>query len=279
MLRKITVALLLSLLLTPYAPAQSGVTNYYVATTGNDANTCLSIATPCLTLQAAWNKIAVANYGIGGAQLNIVDGTYTDALVINGTWAGAGPLSIVGNCSTPGNVILSPSGTSNITVTNAFVSISCLELRNISGGFAELRALSGSDVTISNIRFGTTDGDMMQADGGKIRAPNTVYSIVGNMGSHGHSFGHGLIEISNTVVTLIGTPAIGNFFFGVNDATINFTSSSFVGTGATGLRFLVHFKGRFNTNGAASLTYLPGTVNGILGPDGSYDFFFVGNTP
>lgn len=256
------------------------LTNYYVATTGNDGNSCLTVALPCLTLQGAWNKIAIANYGANGAQLNIADGTYTGALVINGAWSGAGPLSIVGNCATPGNVILSPSGTSNITVTNAFVSVSCMELRNLSGGFAELLAMSGGDITFSNIRFGTTDGDQMQAAGGKIHGSG-AYSIVGNMGSHGHARLRGLIDINNAVCTLPAGVTITNYFFGINDASVHFTSSSFAGAGAgtasTGLRALVHNSGGFDSGGVFTLTSLPGTGAVQLDASGRYDSFYVGD--
>lgn len=250
--------------------------NYYVATTtGNDSNSCLTAALPCQTLQAAWNKMAVANHGAAGAQLNIADGTYTNGLVINGAWNGAGPLSIVGNCTSPGNVVLAPSGVVNIIVTNAFVNVSCLELRNLTGGLAELLASSGGDITFSNIRFGTTDGDQMQASGGKIHGSGP-YSIVGNMGSHGHSRYGGLIDINNATVTLVGTPTIANYFFGINNASVHFTNSTFVGS-ATGPRFLMHFSASFNSNGAISLTGLPGNVAGTMDASSQYDSLFVGD--
>lgn len=250
------------------------LTNYYVATTGSDGNTCLSLTNPCLTLQGAWNKLAVANYGTGGAQLHIADGTYTGALVINGAWNGAGPLSIVGNCNTPGNVILSLSGVSNIVVSNAYINVSCVELRN--DNFVELAALDGGDITFSNIRFGATTADQMQANGGKIHGSGS-YSIVGNMGSHWHSFNHGLIEINNATVTLVGTPVISEFFLGVSDASVYFLNSSFAGTGAVGLRFLIHNNGYFSSGNSLGLSGLPGTVAGVLDTNGQYDLLFTGD--
>lgn len=249
------------------------LTSYYVATTGNDANTCLSITTPCLTFQGAWNKIAVANYGTGGAQLNVADGTYTGALNIDGAWNGAGPLFIIGNCSTPGNVISSVSGISNITVAHASVNISCMEMRN--DNFVELLAFGGGDIFFSNMRFGVTSADQMQANGGRILGSGN-YSIVGNMGSHGHSFNHGFIEIKNAVVTLVGNPTISEFFFGVSDASIYFLNSSFVGT-AVGLKFDVHNNGIFNSGSTLGISGLPGTIAGVLDTNGQYDGLFVGD--
>lgn len=257
------------------ALAQLGVlTTYYVnASAANDAASCLTISAPCKTLPGAWNKAATSNHGTSGSLISVADGTYTDALVINGAWNGAGQISIVGNCTTPGNVIYSVSGVSNFTVTNAFVNISCMELRN--NNFVELLALSGGNITWTKLRFGATTADQMQANGGRIYGSGN-YSILGNIGSHGHAFNRGMISIDSAVVTLVGTPAIGNFFFGINDATVNFTNSSFAGT-ATGLRFLVHNSGSFNSNGAISLTGLPGSVAGILETGGRYDSFFVGD--
>jgi len=52
-------------------PAQSGNT-WYVATTGNDANSCLAPASPCATIQGAIDKAAN-----GGDTIQVAVGTYT----------------------------------------------------------------------------------------------------------------------------------------------------------------------------------------------------------
>lgn len=50
---------------------------WYVATTGNDANDCLSVGTACLTIQAAVTKAS------SGDTINIADGTYVENLTID----------------------------------------------------------------------------------------------------------------------------------------------------------------------------------------------------
>src|SRR5438270_12063327 len=48
----------------------------YVATNGNDANTCHSPGDPCLTVQAAVNKSA------DGDRINVASGDYPDSINI-----------------------------------------------------------------------------------------------------------------------------------------------------------------------------------------------------
>ena len=52
-------------------PAQAEGGNFYVATTGNDANACTDPTLPCATIQAAINK------AIAGDTINVAIGTYT----------------------------------------------------------------------------------------------------------------------------------------------------------------------------------------------------------
>lgn len=50
------------------------VTTWYVATTGNDLNSCTAIGSPCLTINGAIGKAAIS-----GDTINIAIGTYTGA--------------------------------------------------------------------------------------------------------------------------------------------------------------------------------------------------------
>jgi parallel beta-helix repeat protein len=65
------LALVAGLLAFPGGSAQAAGTDWYVATTGNDGNDCLSPATACLTVQAAIDKASSDD------TIHVANGTYT----------------------------------------------------------------------------------------------------------------------------------------------------------------------------------------------------------
>jgi hypothetical protein len=67
--------------------ATSAAMTYYVATTGNDSNTCTAAAAPCLTIQGAINKIPKLLRQ--GVTVNVAAGTYA-GFVISGFTADNG---------------------------------------------------------------------------------------------------------------------------------------------------------------------------------------------
>jgi len=82
---------------------------YYVRTDGNDSNTGLTNTSggAFLTVQAAINTVAALDLQIYNVTIQIADGTYAGAMVVNGPWLGTGDVTIQGNNATPSNVVLS----------------------------------------------------------------------------------------------------------------------------------------------------------------------------
>lgn len=259
-------------------PLAVNTTVYVNPATGSDTlNNGLSALAPFATIQKACDVVGYL-YDQRGftATIQLADGNYTDPVLITG----GAPYVIVGNNATPANIVHAAVGACNFKVRNAKLTISGMELRNLVGGFVELLADHGGDITFTSMRFGATDGDQLQASGGKIHGSG-AYSIVGNMGSHGHARYRGLIDIDSAVCTLPAGVAIANYFFGINDASVHFTNSSFAGagagTGSTGVRALIHNSANFDSNGVFTLTSLPGNAAVQLDASGRYDSSFVGD--
>lgn len=251
--------------------------NYYVATTGNDANTCLSITTPCLTLQGAWAKLIVSNYGLGIATVNVADGTYSAGVTnFAGTWMGAGPIQIIGNVSQPGNVIINSGGANAFVIQNTPVTLSGMEIRTTTS-HAGILAVRGGDVSFSNIRFGGdgTGNHMTVQNGGRIHCIGS-YQIVSGGESHVHSFNRGYLDApaGGCVGALTGVYNFTSYFAGTSDGDIDFSGWTFTGT-ATGTKFFSHDGGRIKSSGVG-LSGLPGSTAGSLRVLGQYDDFFGG---
>jgi len=79
---------------------------YYVASTGSNSNDCLTVPTACLTLAhvvGLVSSVVPVNYTI-----HVADGTYAEAVSIQG-FAPAQQISVIGNTTTPANVVFSGS--------------------------------------------------------------------------------------------------------------------------------------------------------------------------
>jgi hypothetical protein len=244
--------------------AQLGVlTTYYVnASAPNDANSCLSAGAACKTLQGAWNKAAVSNYGLGGAAIQVADGTYSAGLLAAGTWAGAGPVAIVGNNTTPSNVVINVTGNNAIKIKNAYVTISGIKFIT-AASFGQVVAYDGGDISISNVEFsGSTGQHITAVNGGRVHITGN-YKISGGGESHWHANTGALIEVLNSaVITLTGTPAFSAYFAGAAyDGKIVIGGGVSFSGAATGPKWLAHNFGKIDTSGLGCSS-LPGSIPG-----------------
>jgi hypothetical protein len=149
------------LALVPVAPA--GGLTLYASPTGNDtSNNCSASGTPC-TLKGACNIRSQFAMFLGNTvNINLANGTYStpdgnNALCSQNGNQGNGPIltSLLGNCGSPGNVILAvPANDLGILVQDlAEVSISCL---TITGGNGSVGISAGqfSVADINTVHFG-----------------------------------------------------------------------------------------------------------------------------
>jgi hypothetical protein len=248
------------------------VTNIFVSTTGNDANSGMALADPLATVQAAWNLV-MKSFDINGFTAKIImgTGTHTQGLSCFGNPVGMGsavPILIEGDVVTPANVILN-TGTSCIAAQNgAIISIRGIQFTS-SAGSAFLCDGVGSSIIGANCRFDFCASFHMFANHGAQIRMSDNYTIIGNATAHFRPAAGGIISFDTGVIcTLTGTPAFSVAFAA---ATINATldaSVTFSGA-ATGSRYSSTLNAVINVNGGGA-NYLPGNSAGSTATGGQY---------
>lgn len=247
-------------------PVLTGARTYFVSTTGNDSNDCLSVGAPCLTIQHAYDLAAKIDFNGFAVTIQLADGTYTAGLSAQVPVFG-GVLTINGNSGTPTNVVVST------TSADAFA------------------AINGSRFTIQNLRATTTtSGNCVSADGGGTKVTTAAgfstgacastgllaqssgevrisagMTIAGNASSWLLSQNSGIISSSGTI-TLSGTPVWGvsGITFDTTGVVTFFGSTVFSGS-ATGKRYQGTGNAVLNSFGAGtSSTFFPGSSNGTV---------------
>jgi hypothetical protein len=243
---------------------------YYVRTDGNDSNSGLdnTAAGAFLTIQKAVD-VALNTLDFGGFNVTIQvgDGTYTTGANVVGPQVGRGTLTIQGNASTPGNVVISTTNAHGIALDRgALVSVRDLELRTATSGVA-LRVSSQAHASVTNVVFGAAATYHMQAFGGQLSLNN--YTIAGSAPVHlAVSFG-AIAYIENKTVTLTGTPNFStSFVYAEMCGVFRAQSVTFSGS-ATGTRYYVLMNAAIQTLGGGA-NYLPGNQAGQATNGGEY---------
>ena len=186
-----------------------------------------------------------------------------------------GPITIVGNTSTPANVLISVTGTNCVTAAGVRGAwqLSGLKLQANTAGYGGIIATMGSRVSLlTQFEFGATGANgihMSAQSGSSIFASNMAYTISGGAGVHLHSRTHGLIQSTGTTVTLTGTPAFTiSFALALQSGGIIAASNTYSG-GATGVRYGVSVNGWIDTGGGGA-SFLPGNSAGSVSSGGQY---------
>lgn len=117
--RPLLVIIFMAALVLIRTPAVRAASTWYVATDGNDANSCQAVGAACRTIQAAINKAAAED------SVNIAAGTYTESLNVGKS------LSLVGVDAA--STIIDGGATNtvmNFMLANATSTISRVTIRN-----------------------------------------------------------------------------------------------------------------------------------------------------
>jgi hypothetical protein len=261
---------------TAYVPRERLTANrtYYVRTDGNDSNSGLvdSAAGAFLTIQAAVNAYQSLDCNGYNVTIQVAAGTYTNPVSITFR-LGAGNLYLLGDLTTPSNVVLSTTTTS-ITVgghpPGSLVYIRGFKLQ--SSNESAMLAYCGSNVSIGNLDFGPASaGFGVYVSAGAFVRPVANYTISGSCQAHILAArGGGVMNPGSAItVTLTGTPNFGQAFAVATEASVaRIYNITFSGS-ATGKRYEATLNGVLNVAGNGT-NYLPGNSAGTTATGGQY---------
>lgn len=249
----------------------SNIALYVNSGSGNDNNNGFTTSSAFQTIQKAVNTVSQYYISAGvSASIMVADGTYSQSVTLQ-PFCGPGSAIIVGNTSTPQNVIVQ-GGTSHafFAPADARWQISGLEFR--SSNSSGVTADGGGIVIIqSGIRCGTCSVHQLNAQHGGIIRLGANYSIVGGASNHMIAFNNGIIitSVSPLTASLSGTPAYsGQFVYARGCGSITTWNTLFSGA-ATGIRYNAIVNGTIDTNGGGA-NFFPGSVAGSTATGGQY---------
>lgn len=233
--------------------------------TGSDSNDGLTDTSTgaLLTLQKAWDIIGTT-IDIGGQSLTIqlADSLYLAGMRDNGKPAIGGYVTIAGNSTTPGNVIISEDSDDCIEASHSSIIVSGLEVAN-SGGSGIHAYRNGMISPTTGMRFGVCSESHVFCDNEGQIVFNNDHFIVGNAPYHYLAHTGGYICCIARTQTIIGIPTIAfatAYAYALRQGLIEASDNTYVGS-ATGARYLIDNGGSIYQNGATYPGNAGGTVN------------------
>lgn len=182
--------------------------NYYVRTDGDDDNDGLAntAARAFKTIQAAVDYLYHIkrdhNQNSAGVsvKINIADGTYSEVVKLR-TMAAFESVRIIGNVSTPANVVISGTtdainGTKPVSTT---YSIESCKLTAAAGSC--IRAEAGTQISFTGVNFGSATVAHIQVNAGGTVLCAGSYSISGGGALHGYATNGGIIDYGAATIT------------------------------------------------------------------------------
>jgi hypothetical protein len=251
----------------------SAARTYYVRTDGNDSNTGLADTSGGAFLTIGKAMTVAQTLDLNGYVLNVFarSGTYTAPVVLPevvGYW-GPGSVNLIGDTTTPANVIISTTSAHAITAAsiNTIWQVQGFKLQTTTSGSCVY--VGAAVLYLYNIDFGAaaTGAAHMFTSSGQISMV-TNYKISGAATYHIYCTGpKSFVNIANRTLTIDAggsALAFSYFVYCAYLAGIYAYSNTFTlvgGTTVTGTRFIVFMNAMIFVNGA-SVSYFPGNVNG-----------------
>lgn len=253
---------------------------YYVRTDGNDDNNGLTNTSggAFLTIQRAINVVCGLDLQQYNVTIQVGAGTYTGGIILYAYQSSAptsGRVTILGDATTPSNVVISTTSASAILGTHGcgIWNVSGLKLTTATSGHG-LVAPWGCEIVITGkMDFGVVAagyGQIFVTVGGRVEI-DASYNVTAGGKAHYWAAGGGLIGIlAGITVTTSNTPAfVTGFALSDQISWIEAISITFAGTGATGSRYLVDLNSVIQTGGGGA-NYFPGNAPGSSATGGQY---------
>lgn len=247
---------------------------YYVRTDGSDSNTGLadSAGGAFLTVQKAVNVISgTLDLDTYTVTVQIRSGTFTGAVALK-PYMGAGPVTIVGDETTPSNVVINPTSASCFTADNSITTYSLrgMKLATTTSGNC-IEAARFAHLQYQNIEFGAVSSGNyhLNASLGAIIESTGNSQITGGGYAHYGASSGGKVYDNSRTVTSTGTFAFANFAYAELTGIVYAALNTYTGGTITGTRYSAALNGAINTLGGGA-NYFPGNVAGSTTTGGQY---------
>ena len=244
---------------------------YYVRTDGSDANTGLANTAggAFLTIQKAVDTASSLDVATYAVTIAVGDGTYTETVTLK-RYVGSGQVSIIGNATTPANVIIAGASPNDYAIGGTNVGAWVIESCKISTDVCTFGLFiqgAGSFIRVENLVFAAAGQSQIRVVESGQFTTNTGYSITAGADYH-LDFRNLASGVLYGTIVHSGTPEHGVFASAQMCAVIRFRSVTFTGA-ATGTRYTVASNAVIDTGGAGA-TYLPGNAAGTAATGGQY---------
>jgi hypothetical protein len=247
--------------------ALSASADYYVATTGNDSNPGTP-GSPFLTIQKAIDVASALDNRGFQITIHVADGTYTGANTLK-SYVGSGMMVIVGNTTTPSNVIISTTSNNCFTGTNCGAwTLQAMKLQTTTTGRGIVAQGPTSSLTLLNMVFGVCVSEHVLALTKSSVTFGSSYAISGSASVHLNSAQQSAISAASITVTITGTPAFLTYAACDMGSLIIQQAMTFSGS-ATGQKYSASLNGVIQTYGGGA-SYLPGSTAGATATGGQY---------